>query len=42
MLLADWVVIGPVVSLGVIAGLMAVTVGVSLVAGRAGAKAPSS
>jgi tellurite resistance protein TerC len=34
MLLADWVVIGPVVSLGVIAGLMAVTVGVSLVAGR--------
>jgi tellurite resistance protein TerC len=34
MLLADWVVIGPVVSLAVIAGLMAVTVGVSLVAGR--------
>ncbi len=36
MLLADWVVIGPVVSLGVIAGLMAVTVGVSVVAGRRG------
>jgi tellurite resistance protein TerC len=34
MLLADWVVIGPVVSLGVIAGLMAVTVGMSLVAAR--------
>jgi len=34
MLLADWVEIGPVVSLEVIAGLMAVTVGVSLVAGR--------
>ncbi len=39
MLLADWVTIGPVVSLEVIAGLMAVTVGVSLVAGR---KAASS
>jgi tellurite resistance protein TerC len=34
MLLADWVVIGPVVSLGVIAGLVGVTVGVSLVAAR--------
>lgn len=34
MLLADWVTIGPVVSLGVIAGLMAVTVGVSVVAAR--------
>jgi len=34
MLLEDWVVIGPVVSLGVIAGLMGVTVGVSLVAGK--------
>jgi tellurite resistance protein TerC len=34
MLLADWVVIGPVVSLGVIAGLMAVTVGASVVAKR--------
>jgi tellurite resistance protein TerC len=34
MLLADWVEIGPVVSLAVIAGLMAVTVGVSLVAGK--------
>ncbi len=34
MLLADWLVIGPVVSLGVIAGLMAVTVGVSVAAGR--------
>jgi tellurite resistance protein TerC len=30
MLLADWVAIGPVVSLAVIAGLMGVTVGVSL------------
>jgi tellurite resistance protein TerC len=35
MLLADWVVIGPVVSLGVIAGLMGVTVGVSVWVGRA-------
>jgi tellurite resistance protein TerC len=34
MLLADWVEIGPGVSLAVIAGLMAVTVGVSMVAGR--------
>ena len=34
MLLADWVVIGPVVSLGVIAGLMAVTVGVSVIKQR--------
>lgn len=34
MLLADWVVIGPMVSLEVIAGLMAVTVGVSVAAGR--------
>jgi len=34
MLLEDWVVIGPVVSLGVIAGLMGVPVGVSLVAGK--------
>ena len=33
MLLADWVEIGPGVSLAVIAGLMAVTVGVSLAAG---------
>jgi len=33
MLLADWVEIGPGVSLAVIAGLMAVTVGVSMVAG---------
>jgi tellurite resistance protein TerC len=36
MLLADWVVIGPVVSLGVIAGMVAVTVGVSLVAAAKG------
>jgi tellurite resistance protein TerC len=36
MLLADWVTIGPVVSLGVIAGLMAVTVGVSVGVGRKG------
>jgi len=35
MLLADWVVIGPIVSLGVIAGLMAVTVGVSVIVGKA-------
>ena len=34
MLLADWVEIGPGVSLGVIAGLMAVTVGVSMVVGE--------
>ena len=34
MLLADWLVIGPVVSLGVIAGLMAVTVGVSVIKQR--------
>ena len=34
MLIADWVEIGPVVSLGVIAGLMGVTVGVSVWAGR--------
>jgi tellurite resistance protein TerC len=34
MLLADWVVIGPVVSLSVIAGLMAVTVGGSVWAAR--------
>ncbi|HSY34984.1 MAG TPA: TerC/Alx family metal homeostasis membrane protein [Acidobacteriaceae bacterium] len=34
MLLADWVEIGPGVSLAVIAGLMAVTVGVSMVVGR--------
>ena len=34
MLLADWVTIGPVVSLGVIAGLMAVTVGVSVIKQR--------
>jgi tellurite resistance protein TerC len=34
MLIGDWVVIGPVVSLGVIAGLVGVTVGMSLVAGR--------
>jgi tellurite resistance protein TerC len=34
MLLADWVVVGPGMSLGVIAGLMGVTVGVSVVAGR--------
>ena len=33
MLLADWVEIGPGVSLAVIAGMMAVTVGVSMVAG---------
>jgi tellurite resistance protein TerC len=36
MLAADWVEIGPVVSLVVIAGLIGVTVGVSLVAGRKG------
>ena len=36
MLLADWVVIGPVVSLGVIAGMVAVTVGVSLGAAAKG------
>lgn len=36
MLLADWVVIGPVVSLVVIAGLIGVTIGASLVAGRKG------
>jgi tellurite resistance protein TerC len=34
MLAADWVEIGPVVSLVVIAGLIGVTVGASLVAGR--------
>ena len=34
MLAADWVEIGPVVSIAVIAGLIGVTVGVSLVAGR--------
>jgi tellurite resistance protein TerC len=34
MLLADWVEIGPGVSLAVIAGVMALTVGVSMVAGR--------
>jgi tellurite resistance protein TerC len=34
MLAADWVEIGPVVSIAVIAGLVGVTVGVSLVAGR--------
>ena len=34
MLLADWVEIGPGVSLAVIAGLMAVTVGVSMAVGR--------
>lgn len=34
MLLADWVVIGPVVSLGVIAGMVGVTVGVSVMVGR--------
>ena len=39
MLLADWVEIGPGVSLAVIAGMMAVTVGVSMVAGRKTAKA---
>jgi tellurite resistance protein TerC len=33
MLATDWVVIGPVVSLGVIAGLVGVTVGASLVVG---------
>ncbi|HEY5212326.1 MAG TPA: TerC/Alx family metal homeostasis membrane protein [Acidobacteriaceae bacterium] len=36
MLAADWVEIGPVVSLVVIAGLIGVTVGVSVVAGRKG------
>jgi len=39
MLLADWVEIGPGVSLAVIAGMMAATVGVSMVAGRKTAKA---
>lgn len=39
MLAADWLAVGPVVSLGVIAGLVGVTVGASLVAGR---KAASS
>ena len=34
MLAADWVVVGPVVSLAVIAGLVGVTVGASLWAGR--------
>jgi tellurite resistance protein TerC len=34
MLAADWLVVGPVVSLAVIAGLVGVTVGASLVAGR--------
>ena len=34
MLAADWVEIGPVVSLGVIAGLMGVTVGVSVIKQR--------
>ena len=34
MLLADWVEIGPVISMVVIAGLIGVTVGVSLVVGR--------
>ena len=34
MLAADWVVIGPVVSLAVIAGMVGVTVGVSVWAGR--------
>ena len=34
MLAADWVEIGPVVSIAVIAGLVGITVGVSLVAGR--------
>ena len=38
MLLADWVEIGPGVSLAVIAGMMAATVGVSMVAGRKTAK----
>ena len=36
MLLADWVAIGPLVSLAVIVGLIGVTVGVSLVAGQEG------
>ena len=34
MLLADWVVIGPLVSLAVIAGLMAITVGLSVLMAR--------
>jgi tellurite resistance protein TerC len=35
MLLADWVEIGPLASLAVIAGLIGVTIGASLLAGEA-------